>query len=279
MLYCARLGFVNFGGPQSGPDFENREEAHIASIWATSDLRKMGRYDGPPNSQNLSGRSIYCQVEFMGEKSEGILLHAIPYLGRQKILKVFSPNEGLISFMAKSANPAFTDPFCICEWVFQRGKKEIHSLKDISLIDNLLEIRKSYDSLCAAGKMAQDILRTQLAGKRTDALYALLKAYLKKLPSMENKTALAESFRIKLLIHEGLLSLEKTCASCGASALHLHEGESFCSSHAHPLGLSFSQEEWGTICALGYERTFSAFEARRALPIEKLDRLFKERLS
>ncbi|OGN63807.1 MAG: hypothetical protein A3E80_06820 [Chlamydiae bacterium RIFCSPHIGHO2_12_FULL_49_9] len=65
-VYCARLGFVNFGGPQSGPDFENREEARIASIWATSDLRKMGRYDGSPNSQNLSGHGIVQKTLYFG---------------------------------------------------------------------------------------------------------------------------------------------------------------------------------------------------------------------
>ena len=33
LLYCAPLDSVNFGGPQSGPGFDDREESHIASIW------------------------------------------------------------------------------------------------------------------------------------------------------------------------------------------------------------------------------------------------------
>ena len=57
-VYCAHLGFGNFGGSQNDSDFEDREEAHIASIWATSDRRKMSRYDGRKNSHNLSGRCI-----------------------------------------------------------------------------------------------------------------------------------------------------------------------------------------------------------------------------
>ncbi len=57
-LYCAPSGFVNFGGPQNGTDLEDREEAHIASIWATNDRSKMGHSDGRKNSQNLTVLSI-----------------------------------------------------------------------------------------------------------------------------------------------------------------------------------------------------------------------------
>ena len=37
---------MNFGGSQNCPDLSDREEAHIAAIWATNDRSKMGRYDG-----------------------------------------------------------------------------------------------------------------------------------------------------------------------------------------------------------------------------------------
>ncbi len=62
---------MNFGGPQSGPGFDDREESHIASIWPPGsstthrrwggaiDRRKMGRSDGRKNSQNLTVRGIY----------------------------------------------------------------------------------------------------------------------------------------------------------------------------------------------------------------------------
>ena len=55
-FYRDPLGFVNFGGPQSGSDFDDREESHIAAIWPTKDRQKMGRSDGRKNSQNLTGR-------------------------------------------------------------------------------------------------------------------------------------------------------------------------------------------------------------------------------
>jgi len=59
MIYREPSGFVNFGGSQSGSDLSDRDESHIASIWPRSDRLKMGRYDGLPNSQNLTVRGIY----------------------------------------------------------------------------------------------------------------------------------------------------------------------------------------------------------------------------
>ena len=57
-VYRDPLGFVNFGGPQSGSGFDDREESHIAAIWPTRDRQKMGRSDGRKNSQDLTGRGI-----------------------------------------------------------------------------------------------------------------------------------------------------------------------------------------------------------------------------
>jgi hypothetical protein len=58
MIYHARLGFEDSGGSQSGPDLDDREEGHIASIRSTNDRSKMDRADGPPNLPNLTARGI-----------------------------------------------------------------------------------------------------------------------------------------------------------------------------------------------------------------------------
>ena len=55
---------------------------------------------------------------------EGVLLQTIPYSGRQRILKIFTPDSGLISLIAKSKAPVWTTPFCIAEWVYIKGQKE-----------------------------------------------------------------------------------------------------------------------------------------------------------
>jgi len=217
----------------------------------------------------------------MEEKSQGVLLQSIPYLGRQKILKIFMPENGLVSLIVKSANPALTaltSPFCIAEWVYKKGQKEIHTLKDGSLLDNLLELRINYDTLAAAGAMAQDLLRSQLPSKRAPALFDLFCAYLKKSAHFAKPAILAASFRLKLLQHEGLLSLQKECSSCASFAVHLHQGESYCPYHAPFPGLTFTAEEWETLHLLAFARQFSLFQHLVHAPLEKISALFEERI-
>lgn len=214
------------------------------------------------------------------QKTPGLLLQAIPYLGRQRILKVFTPENGLVSLFAKaSISSAFSAPFCIAEWVYKKGTKEIHSLKDASLIDSLLELKKDYTTLSAAGSIAQDLLRSQLPGKKGTGLYELALACFKKLPAFSKPEILAASFRIKLLLHEGLLSLQNECARCGHPAFHLHQGESYCLSHALFPGHTFSLNEWESLQVLAYSRQFSQLQSLLTAPLSQIEQLFRERIS
>jgi lipid-A-disaccharide synthase len=49
---------VNFEGSQNDPGLKDREEGNIASILPTIDRSNLGRFDGPKNSPNLTGRGI-----------------------------------------------------------------------------------------------------------------------------------------------------------------------------------------------------------------------------
>src|SRR5579872_3102021 len=118
------------------------------------------------------------------EKQEGILLQTIPYLGNHRILKIFSSDGGLISLMVKHVSAkkaAYTDPFCKAEWIYRKHTGDIYLLKDATLLDPFLEIRAKYESIIAAGSMANDLLRSQLPQKRSQGLYELLLACLKHL--------------------------------------------------------------------------------------------------
>jgi len=215
------------------------------------------------------------------EKTQGVLLQTIPYLGRQRILKVFAPEAGLLTLMAKSAKPSWTaisTPFCIAEWVYRKGQKEIHTLQDGSLLDGLMELKQDYAVLNAAGRMAQDLLSSQLPAKSAGDLYLLFCAYLKKLPQFGKPEILAASFRLKLLLHEGLLSLQKECSVCASPASHIAQGESFCFSHATFPTIAFTSEEWEQLHLLAYARQFSLLQEMNKAPFEKIDLLFKERI-
>jgi DNA repair protein RecO len=143
------------------------------------------------------------------EKTEGILLQTHPYLGSKKVLKIFSQKLGMITlFSSQRKYSGLTCPFLIAEWVFRRGRKEMHTLMDGSLTDDLSGLKENFQRLFAAGQMAKDLLATQLPEKQSEALYALTSAYLKKLTHCPYPDTLLASFQLKLLLHEGLFPTE-----------------------------------------------------------------------
>lgn len=219
----------------------------------------------------------------MEEKTEGVLLCSIAYLGNQRILKILTPETGLITLLAKKKDPswtALTTPFCTAEWIYKKGREEIHLLKDGSLLDPFPLLRQNYETLLAAGSMAQDLLRSQFPSKRSADLYNLLLAYWKKLPSFPRPETLAASFKLKLLLGEGVLALQRECSLCKAKASCLSQGESYCPTHAPPMHLSFSSPEWEILQTLAFGRQFSLFEGLFPLPsvLEKIEMLFNERM-
>lgn len=158
--------------------------------------------------RTLSTTPVTLDSNMEEKKTEGLLLKAIPYLNDQKILKVLTPNDGLISLIAKKKHQKiFLDPFLLAQFVFRKGKSEIHTLLDCSLIDDLNEIRQNLETINAAASIAKDLLNTQLPGKSFPKLFALSCIYLQKIPKIKNLKALQASFKLKLLIHEGLLNL------------------------------------------------------------------------
>jgi recombinational DNA repair protein (RecF pathway) len=181
------------------------------------------------------------------EKTEGLLLHAIPYLGRKQILKVFTPHQGLLTF-ATSLSPA---PFCFAEWVYRHAEHlEIYSLLDFTLTDPLLALRSDYPTLTAAGQIARDLLHTQFPHKQAPELYALARLYLKKLSLAPD--LLVASFRLKLLLHEGLLSPDP-----------------------EP---SFTPDEWAKVSQLAFLKQLSHLSTIQEAPLQKISHFFAERL-
>jgi DNA repair protein RecO (recombination protein O) len=183
----------------------------------------------------------------MEEKTPGLLLQSIPYLGQKRILKVFTP-AGLISLFAKKSS---LTPFCLAEWVYPKTEKDLYPLRDTTLLDPLSELRQNYALLTAAGSIAKDILRSQLPHKSAPELYRLACLYFKKLPQAPD--TLAASFRLKLLLHEGLLSCER-----------------------EPI---FTPTEWEQVQVLAFTRHFSALYELPAVPTQKIALLFEERLT
>ena len=215
------------------------------------------------------------------EKTPGLLLQAVPYLDQQKILKIFTPGAGLLSLFSKRVkNKMCLTPFCIAEWVYyKKEQKNMYSLTDASLSNGLLDLRTNYDAIVAAGHIAQDLLRTQMPGKQAPELFVLSCAIFQRAASFTNPEILTALFRLKLLHHEGLISLQPVCSACSAPACHLHQGEGYCLQHALYPGWTFSPEEWDFLIMLSQARSFSAL-ARLHLQKDlslKIFNVFEER--
>ena len=139
------------------------------------------------------------------EKTIGLLLQSTPYLNNKKILKVLSP-DGILSFISgKAISPSLTTPFAWAEWLYTKDKKEIHALKDGTMLDDLANLKEDYDRLSAAGQIAKDLLRTQQPGKPAHEAVTLALACLRKLHLFTAPQVLVATFRLKLLCCEGLL--------------------------------------------------------------------------
>jgi DNA repair protein RecO len=185
-------------------------------------------------------------------QTPGILLQSVTYLGQKKILKVFTPKHGLITLMANRVKTsALTTPFCLAEWVYEIGKSEVHPLKDATLLDSYLELKKDYDTLQAAGSIAIDLIRTQFPNKDATLLFDLTKLYLKHLP--KNPTTFQASFKLKLLQFEGLLMEEKA-----------------------PF---FEDREWQIIQTLTSSRSLKEIQETLYVPNEKIKTLFESQMT
>jgi len=200
------------------------------------------------------------------DKTEGITLQSIPYKERQKIITVFTKEKGIITLIAKGISKkntsliSISDPFCLCNFIYKKGKSDIFFLKDLEILDNFLFLRNDLEDINIACKMAKSILKSQMPHKTTPFLYILFKKYLKKITFTNKKNALFSSFLLKVLIHDGLFHLKKRCNICNKKSTNIQRGESLCENHSTTNSFFFSEEELQKIEILTYKKTFKEIE-------------------
>ncbi len=202
--------------------------------------------------------------EFMSEeRSEGIVLRAIPHKESDRILTLFTPDRGVMSLYVRGLSrtrPALvnlTTPLCRAEFVFRKGRSDLYRFIDGTILDMHLSLRKSYSLLEIGGKMALTILNSQLPGKSAEGLYILLTSFLKVLPKASHPETLWATFQLKFLKAEGLLAVAPTCLNCQkAPATRIVDGESRCVGCSDGMSFPFSQEEWEQLLLLFHVRQF-----------------------
>lgn len=222
-------------------------------------------------------------------RCEGVILQALNFQDYDRIVTVFSLEEGLIKLIIKGANRSsqrssnYTNPFTRAEFVYSKGKSEIYKNVELSLINQHLHLRQSLQTLEAASDIAQAVLKSQLLHTPAPDLYKLLVWCLEKMPLMIDPYLLAACFRLKLLRHDGLLNISATCASCAEplEIYYLAAGETFCSAHVPSQGVRLNSEELVQVFHLAHFGSLSEISAQKIPPPlrEKVACLFQDLIS
>ncbi len=215
-------------------------------------------------------------------KTKAITLKSTPFKDRSKILQVLTDDLGIISIIVKSLSKknlnmiSFCSPFTISELVIKKNRSDIYSLRDLSLIDANIYLRKNLKYLNAASFMIKAILDSHIFQKKDFNLFLLLKSYLKKISI--NPDAMHLSFLLKLLSNEGFLHLKTKCSNCEKDAISLLNGESLCLDHSNNFAIKFDIESFKKIFVLCFSKSFSLLkdiEISKSLK-EKVNVLFQE---
>jgi len=195
-------------------------------------------------------------------KTEGIVIQSTPYGEYDKILTLFTPQQGLLKLFVKTTQKTrfhqlpSTIPFAKAEF-FYSTTRALPKLHEATLLISHHNLRNSLECLEVAAKCNHALLRSQSQGKAAPKLYTLFSHYLEKLTL--SPAILYASFLLKILKHDGLLQKEKSCSLCKIPLQEIWRfgGECFCKKHALQGALNFSQDEEKNLFFLAESRSLA----------------------
>lgn len=199
------------------------------------------------------------------ERTEGVILTTLDFQDYDQILKVFTPENGIVKFIFKRAKSqktrqgAILAPLSRAEFHYVRGKGEFHKCREVCMLNPHLSLRQELTWLQTGCEMLQIILQSQMEDKPAPALYKLLISYLEKIPLMTDPHVLISSLRLKVLRHDGLYRIGGVCERCEQplKAFHAIGGETFCEEHAPLHAIAFGESETDLLEHLAFCQTFS----------------------
>lgn len=170
---------------------------------------------------------------------EAIVLHTIPFQDSHQISTLFTREMGLckvigsFSRLPKNALFGTLTPLNHIEVIFRPSKSDLLKIETASLLNAYTSIRKDYDLLHNACGILNALVKFQFPHKPAPILFELLKSYLSLIANSKSSEAILASFQLKLLRHEGLLSVTDQCRICGATPkeISIEEGRTICAEH------------------------------------------------
>ena len=209
------------------------------------------------------------------QHSEGIILRVIPFRDYDNILSLLTPDAGLIKLIYHGSRSKSRGMQGLCipltkvEAVYREKASEIFVCEEMRLIESFSNLRQELHHLEVACDLLHVVASSQLVGKSAPALYALLSFFLQKIPLTLFPLALAVSFRLKLLKHDGILAFPFICPACGQELLseaYPYADEVWCESHRHVGSKTWGQMELKQLYRLAEAQSFQGIQSEKVSP-------------
>lgn len=189
---------------------------------------------------------------------QGVCLQTKPIGEHDLLLTVFTDLIGVVRIYArnvgKGSRRAWATacrPSSLAEWTLHRGRADLWSLQEASLLYYPEQVHHEWSSLQDTMQLLEAVSISQWLMKPVPALFELMIAYLQQMDHSYSPSLLP-SFYLKVLTHEGLFPMDSCCSVCEESSQTFyidHEGTILCEKHRQPSSLELNttmRERWNS---------------------------------
>ena len=137
-------------------------------------------------------------------RTEGIILSSDWLRERERLLRIFTPLEGVVVCAFYPKKTSQPNPLSRVEILLTQKQDGFFQCQEFTTISLYLELRKKFAHLQAAARILRAIEVSQWKHHPAPHLYKLLVSYLEEMVLGGSVEILCASFLLKLLKHEGL---------------------------------------------------------------------------
>lgn len=179
---------------------------------------------------------------------EGIILKNFNYGEHHKIVKILTPNLGVIGIFVQNANKVNTKKSALVQPLTSARfhlKSASHANSDLFYLysgeveDHYLNIKLDYEKVAYFYFMIEVILKGVSSQEYSAYIYQMLKCFLDAAEEGYPPYLLSLIFQFKMMVVLGIEPILNCCASCGATEQIV----------------TISVREGGLVCAKCYDRT------------------------
>ena len=155
----------------------------------------------------------------MEEKASGIVLGGVNFGENDKILNIFTLEQGVVSAKIKGVKKAgaklkfASEPFCFAEFIFMK-KGTMRTVKNASLIDSFYPVRENVVKYFCAGTVIEFIKRFYKEEMISEQTFFLAVETLKQISYGDQPKSALIKFLLSALDFAGYALRIKDCALC-----------------------------------------------------------------